>query len=74
MALREVEALKARLEEEVVLCRVEQVAPLETTVLIEGETGVGKELVARAIHARSPRPVFGGPPYMVGVFRAGSPV
>ncbi len=79
-SLREVEALKSRLEEEVVylqdeiksvgrfaeivgnsdalryvLRRVEQVAPLDTTVLIEGETGVGKELVARALHARSRR-------------------
>jgi transcriptional regulator with GAF, ATPase, and Fis domain len=79
-ALAEVQALKTRLEEEVVylkdeikdacgfdeivgnspvllytLHRVEQVAPLSTTVLIEGETGVGKELIARAVHARSPR-------------------
>jgi PAS domain S-box-containing protein len=79
-ALAEVQALRARLEEEVVylkneittaygfdeivgrsnqlmyvLHRVEQVAPLDTTVLIEGETGVGKELVARAIHSRSRR-------------------
>jgi DNA-binding NtrC family response regulator len=38
-----------------VLHRIEQVAPLRTTVLVEGETGVGKEMVARAIHARSPR-------------------
>jgi len=38
-----------------VLRRVEQVAPLETTVLILGETGVGKELIARAIHTRSRR-------------------
>ena len=38
-----------------VLRRLEQVAPLETTVLIEGETGVGKDLIARAIHARSDR-------------------
>jgi len=79
-ALAEVEALKTRLEEEVVqlrgdlrtvagfeeivgrsdallyvLRRLEQVAPLETTVLIQGETGVGKDLVARAIHSRSQR-------------------
>ncbi len=38
-----------------VLRRIEQVAPLQTTVVIEGETGVGKELVARAIHQRSAR-------------------
>jgi PAS domain S-box-containing protein len=79
-ALREVETLKNRLEEEVVylrdeiahigrfdeivgqsdalkyvLHRVEQVAPLDTTVFIEGETGVGKELFARAIHRLSAR-------------------
>lgn len=38
-----------------VLDRVEKVAPFSTTVLITGETGVGKELVARALHAASPR-------------------
>jgi PAS domain S-box-containing protein len=38
-----------------VLHRIQQVADSDTTVLIEGETGVGKELVARAIHQRSPR-------------------
>jgi transcriptional regulator with GAF, ATPase, and Fis domain len=38
-----------------VLLRVGQVAPTEATVLILGETGVGKELVAKAIHERSRR-------------------
>lgn len=42
-------------ELEYVLFRVEQVAPTDTTVLIQGETGVGKELVARALHERSQR-------------------
>ncbi|MGQ0647513.1 MAG: sigma-54-dependent transcriptional regulator [Gemmatimonadaceae bacterium] len=38
-----------------VLDKVERVAAMETTVLISGETGVGKELVARAVHRLSPR-------------------
>src|ERR1700678_3045598 len=38
-----------------VLHAVDQVAPTDSTVLIYGETGTGKELVARASHSRSPR-------------------
>jgi formate hydrogenlyase transcriptional activator len=38
-----------------VLRQVDQVAPIDSTVLITGETGSGKELVARAIHDRSAR-------------------
>jgi transcriptional regulator with PAS, ATPase and Fis domain len=38
-----------------VLFRAEQVAPQNTTVLVLGETGTGKELIAAAIHQMSPR-------------------
>jgi PAS domain S-box-containing protein len=38
-----------------VLYKVEQIASSDTTVLVLGETGTGKELVARAIHGLSPR-------------------
>jgi len=44
-----------------VLRKVQQVAPVETTVLLTGETGTGKELIARALHqgsARRDRPLI----------------
>jgi two-component system, NtrC family, response regulator HydG len=38
-----------------VVSRLQRIAPTDATVLIQGETGTGKELVAKAIHQNSPR-------------------
>jgi transcriptional regulator with GAF, ATPase, and Fis domain len=38
-----------------VLAQVEQVGPTDATILVQGETGTGKELVVHAIHAASRR-------------------
>src|SRR5437867_5001187 len=63
VALRE-EIVRSSMFEEIVgsskalrqvLTQVSKVAPLDSTVLILGETGTGKELIARAIHNRSKR-------------------
>src|SRR6266550_1877462 len=63
VALRE-EIVRSSMFEEIVgsskalrqvLTQVSKVAPMDSTVLILGETGTGKELIARAIHSRSKR-------------------
>lgn len=66
---KEVEQLHARLDQKFsidgiignsgilqsVLDKVKKVAPTKATVLIQGETGTGKELIAQALHQNSPR-------------------
>jgi two-component system nitrogen regulation response regulator GlnG len=52
-ALGKLAGLGAEMQE--VLGRIEQVAASPLTILIQGETGTGKEIVARAIHQHSPR-------------------
>lgn len=49
----------ASTETKKVIHKLDQVAPTNMSVIIQGETGTGKELVARTIHKRSPR--NGGP-------------
>ena len=46
---------KSRLMHERVFKKIDEVSPLDVTVLILGETGVGKELTANAIHQHSAR-------------------
>ena len=38
-----------------VLDRIDMVAPVDSAVMIQGETGTGKEMIAKAIHQASPR-------------------
>jgi transcriptional regulator with GAF, ATPase, and Fis domain len=42
-----------------VMAAIERIAPYKAAVLVHGESGVGKELISRAIHRKGPMP--GGP-------------
>lgn len=53
--LKEYEIVGASKAIKEVLEKIKKIAPFDTTCIIYGETGTGKELVARAIHENSPR-------------------
>jgi len=55
------EIVGGSLEMRQVYAVLERVAPTDTTLLIQGETGTGKDVVARSVHAMSPRGAKDGP-------------
>jgi len=54
-AIRDTDIVGSSAALQAVFSRLAKVAPTDSTVLITGETGTGKELIARAIHRGSPR-------------------